>query len=350
MAQEKIRVGVVGLTHDHIWSNLEALSQLPNALFVGAADPNPPLLERVRERYGAVKLYTRYQDLWEQESLDAVFIFADNRTSALLAVEALERGLHVMVEKPMAASLALADRALTASRRANRVLMVNWPTYWSPAIRYAAQLVREGAIGRPFKFRYAAGHQGPKEIGCSPFFYSWLYNRELNGAGAYMDYCGYGASLSRWLLGYPSRVQASAGRLTKDYIDVDDAAILLLRYPRAFSVIEGTWGMVGRKPGPGPIIWGTEGTLLVSGSGRESVVELCDRQNPEGRTLTPPPLPEGERNGPEYFLRCITENRPVEGQCDPVISRDAQEILEAGLESIRTGTEVALPFERYLFA
>src|SRR4029079_18754994 len=115
-------------------------------------------------------------------------------------------------------------------------LMVNWPTAWQPAIRHALRLAQAGEVGDIYRFSFRGGHGGPKEYGCSPQFYGWLYDRARNGAGAYIDYCGYGASVAPALLGMPNRALASVGRLQKDYIDVDDNAVLVLRYPHAMAV------------------------------------------------------------------------------------------------------------------
>ena len=84
-----------------------------------------------------------------------------------------------------------------------------------------------GAVGDVFKVRYAGGHAGPREIGCSEIFCDWLYDAELNGAGALIDQGGYAATVCRWVLGRPGRVVAMGGRLTKTAdVDVDNVVIL----------------------------------------------------------------------------------------------------------------------------
>ena len=106
-----------------------------------------------------------------------------------------------MVEKPMAATLEQADRMLTAARKAGTVLMVNWPTAWNRGIRTAYRLVREGAIGQVWQLLWRGGHCGPDELGCSEQFCDFLFDKHLNGAGAFGDYGGYGASLCVLFLG-----------------------------------------------------------------------------------------------------------------------------------------------------
>ena len=119
------RVGVLGLSHDHVWPNLRALAAGELGRLVAAADPDPALRERLAGQHGGVELAATYDAVLERADLDAVFVYADNRTSAELAIRALDRDLPTMLEKPMAADLAGADALLAAARAGGVPLMVN---------------------------------------------------------------------------------------------------------------------------------------------------------------------------------------------------------------------------------
>src|SRR3569833_285604 len=174
------RVGVAGLPHDHVWGLLRNWNQLDGAELIAAADPNPPLLDKVRSECGVNTTYASYEELLEREKLDILTVATDNAGTAEIVEAAAARGIHVITEKPMAATFAQAQRMADACRQARVQLMVNWPTAWSPAIQTADRLIREGAIGDVHKLRYLAAHQGPKEIGCSSYFWGWLYDAERN--------------------------------------------------------------------------------------------------------------------------------------------------------------------------
>jgi predicted dehydrogenase len=349
MAITRIRVGVLGLTHDHSWPILDSLAELATVELVAVAEPAAPLRQRFVERYGGTTAQADYQALLTtQSALAAMLIFADNRTSALLATQAAELGLHVMIEKPMAATLAQADRLAAAARRADIQLMINWPHHWNPIIREVHRLVESGVIGQVFKLRYCGGHAGPREIGCSPIFCEWLYDAERNGAGALIDQGGYAATICRWFLGQPQRVMAMAGRLTKTDITDLDNAVLLLRYPAAIAVAEASWSWVGAMPAPGPIVFGSEGTLVAHSPREPANISLIRQGEREPTAIMAPPLPAGERNPAEYFIDCIRSERPISGLISPAICRDAQEILTAAMESVRCGGEVSLPLDRAL--
>lgn len=338
----RLRVGVLGLTHDHVWDNLPDLVRSPLGELTAAADPNDDLLERVRSEFGCPRTFRDYDEMLEQVELDAVYVYADNAMGAELAEWAASRGLHVMVEKPMAADLEGADRMLAAAREAGVQLMVNWPFAWWPGLQKAMTMALTGGIGALLGVRYRAAHEGPKEIGCSRHFYEWLYDPDLNGAGALMDYCCYGAALARHLLGVPNRVVAVAGRLHKQYIEVEDNAVIVMQYPHAIAVAEASWTQVGHLTSYVTAIYGSEGTLLVE-PGAKGRVLLATREEPDGREVEVPPLPDDMRSATAFFLSRIADGKPIDGLCSAEVGRDAQEILEAGLIAAAEGTAVSLP-------
>jgi predicted dehydrogenase len=345
------KIGVLGLTHDHVWTHLRELAGRDDVT-LSVADPNAPLLDKARAECGVARAHGDYAALLEREHPDAVLVFADNAGKVPIVELAAAHGRPIMVEKPMAASLAGAERMRVAAANAGVPLMVNWPTAWRPEIRHAIRLATEGAIGDLFRLNFRGGHRGPKEYGCSPYFYGWLYDRARAGAGAYMDYCGYGASIARLTLGMPARAHATIGRLQKEDIAVDDNAVLTLRYPRAMAVIEATWTAAGPVLHSGPVFYGRDGTLVADRrpprgegghAGESGAVLYVTRDDPDGTSLAPPPLPVGERTAVEYFLSCLAADRPIAGLVSAAIGRDTQEILEAGLRAASAGRDVSLP-------
>lgn len=343
-----LRVGILGLSHDHVWGNVAALAAGGLGRLVAAADPDPRLRDRLRGLDGTVTLHDDADALLEHRDLDAVLVFADNRASVELGVRALGRGLPVMVEKPMAADLAGADALLAAARRAGLPLMVNWPTAWRPALRHGLVLAAAGEVGEPVQLSHRGGHSGPREYGCSPQFVEWLYDPRRNGGGALVDYCGYGAMLCRLALGHPQAVTAVAAHLRKPDLPSEDTAVVVLTYPRAIGLLEASWNQIGGEPALAMIVYGDRGTLLVhqprpthegekAGSGRVQLVTAAG-----SRMLDPPPLPDAERDGPTWFLTCVREGRPITGPCAAEVGRDVQEVLDAALRSASSGRRVDL--------
>jgi predicted dehydrogenase len=257
-----------------------------------------------------------------------------------------------MVEKPMAADVGGADALLGAARAAGLPLMVNWPTVWRPALRHGLALVAGGAVGEPVQLSHRGGHAGPREFGCSPQFCDWLYDGARNGGGALVDYCGYGGILARTVLGRPASVTAVAAHLRKAGLESEDNAVVVLRYPRALALLEGSWTQIGAEPAVALTVFGDAGTLIVHqprlvregatvGPGR---VQVATARGTE--MVEPPAVSAHERDGVTYFLSRLRDGRPIEGLCSPEVGRDVQEILMAALRSSATGQTVELPSDQ----
>jgi len=348
-AMARLNVGVLGLSHDHVWGNLAALQAGERGRLVAAAEPDPALRDRLRALDGGVTVYESFEPLLERRDLDAVLVFSDNRASAELGVHALGRGVPVMIEKPMAADLEGARALRAAAQKARVVLMVNWPTAWRPALRHGLTLARDGAVGAPVQLNHRGGHAGPREFGCSPQFCDWLYDERRNGGGALVDYCGYGGVLCRLVLGRPHAVTAVTPPPRKPGLAAEDNAVVVLSYPHALGLLEASWTQIGGEPAFAMIVYGERGTLIVhqprptregeqAGPGR---VQLVTREG--SRVVERPALAADERDGPTHFLACVSDGRAVTEFCAPDVGCDVQEMLAAALRSAATGRQVTLP-------
>lgn len=336
-----LRIGILGLTHDHIWDHLPDAHTNPDTRLVAVADSHQALLGRAEAEYHC-RPYSNPETMLDSEELDAVYIYSDNAAGPELTEMATSRGLHVLIEKPMAADLAGADRMLAAAAESNVRLLVNWPFAWWPQMQHALKLAGDGAIGDIWQVRYRAAHAGPRELGCSEFFCDWLYDPRRNGpGGAFMDYCCYGALLARTVLGMPDTVSGVARRLVKQDIEVEDNGLLIMNYPNAIAVSEGSWTQIGKLSAYMTMIYGTTGTLLLEPrDGGRLLLATVEEQ--EGVEVYVPKLPAHRQNATAHFVNCIRTGEPSLVMCDLYICRDAQAILEGGMNSARSGTNATL--------
>lgn len=338
---EILRVGVLGLSHDHVWNNLADANLAPDVEVTAAADPHAALRQQFQSEYGR-PAYASPEELFSRETIDAVLIFADNATSVEYIRLAAQENLPAMVEKPLAHSLQGAEDAISAVVKAGTRLMVNWPFAWWPQLQYAVQLAALGEIGRVWQVKYRAAHAGPEALGCSPFFCEWLFDRDRNGAGAFIDYCCYGALLARVVLGVPSRVYGMASRVVHDQLPVEDNGLLVMSYPKAMATAEGSWTQIGKLTSYQTVIFGTSGTLFVEPRPTGRLL-LATATDPEGSPVDVPKLPLERCSAAAHFAHCLRTDEPFLPMCDATMARDAQEMLEAGLCSAASGQEVSLP-------
>ena len=338
------RIGILGLHHDHVWGNVDELSRIRNAEIVAAADTNQPLLDQFSEKYPDAKTYDSHEALLENEELTAVYVFGSNKLSEDLTIAACERGLHCLVEKPMAATLAGADKMLAAAEANNVRLVINWPFTWWSQLRHAIELASNGDIGQLWQVKYRAAHQGPVELGCSSYFCDWLYDAELNGAGALMDYCCYGAALSQVLLGSPNSVTGiKLNTGLKPDLTLEDNAILVMNYNNAIATTEASWTQIGKITSYTTAIYGSEGTFLVEPNHDGKLIKAT-LEDPEGSEVPVPEQSADLESTSSHFIHLIENpDASVFPLCEMKICRDTQEILEAGLQAADKNQNVTLP-------
>jgi predicted dehydrogenase len=332
------RVGVAAMVHDHVWGELKRWQALPNVELVAAGDVNQELRDRAQSEFGIRNVYRSWQEMVENEELDVVQAASENSAAADIVEACAARGIHVITEKPMSATLDQANRMVLAANDAGITLMVNWPTAWNPAIQELERRILSGDIGKLFYFKQRSAHNGPKELGCSPYFYEWLYDEELNGAGALMDYCCYSANMCARFMGLPEAVTGFRGVFVKDYPLPDDNAMILMKYTHAFGVAEACWTQVVDYATPNPVAYGTEGSLAVTGDR-----VILQKPGREVESLSPRAPQAPFRSGPEYLVHCLETGTSPEGFCSMQVSRDAQEILEAGKRAADSGQTEWLP-------
>ena len=334
------RLGVAAMVHDHVWSELKRWKEQPGVEIVAAGDVNHDLRDKITAQYGVGRVYDSWQEMLEREELDIVQAASENNVCADIVEACAARGIHVVSEKPMAARLSQANRMLKAANDAGTYLLINWPTAWHAAFQEMERRILAGDIGTLRYFKYRSAHNGPKEIGCDPHFWGWLYDEEKNGAGALMDYCCYGAAMCARFLGLPQTVIGMRAVLAKDYPVPDDNALIAMRYAHAFGVAEASWTQVTGYATANPVAYGSEGALSLH---KGNLLLLRPGKGNDPETITPPALEAPYRSAPEYLLHCLETGTPVEGVCSPEVSRDAQEILEAGIRAADTGKTQTLP-------
>ncbi len=338
MAERKVRVGVVSLEHVHAPGLIRAFQEHPKAEVVAIAHENLEEAQRVSEHFQVPRVHLSLETMLDKEPIDAVLCCAANSKHAPIAEQVLAKGLPILVEKPMSATVAEARRMLLAAQKSDAILMVNYPSTWNPAIHKAKHLLEDGAIGQPIYFRWRAGHRGPlANLPPEQQAKSWWHQRLLGG-GALLDFCCYGANISLWWFGQmPLSVMGVADRLAKPFGDAEDNAVLVARYPNAFAVLEASWSQGGSVPS-GPILVGTEGALTIVQREGKNLVLLT--RNGKEEFIGADPLPEHFRSGVDHFLSALLEGTPLHETVSPEFNVGVQAILEAGMIAARTGTAV----------
>ena len=251
---EKVRIGIDGLSHDHINGLMRNLTRREEIQLVGIAESDKALVARLSKQFGfdPAIVYDNVKEMVEKTNPQGVLafnsIFGHMNTVEVCA----PKGIHVMVEKPLAVSSQHARKMKQLAEKHGIHILTNYETSWYPTHYEAFKIALENAsIGHVNKVLVNDGHKGPVEIGCSKEFLAWLTDPVLNGGGAVIDFGCYGANLMTWLMHNqrPKTVTAVLQTIKPEvYPKVDDMATIILTYPNAQAILQGSWNWpVDRK-------------------------------------------------------------------------------------------------------
>src|SRR6266436_10446506 len=306
-AGTKTRLAVIGLDHDHVWSLLKDIANEPSAELVAIAETDPALVSRAQKTVPAsVKFYGDYVAMLDEAKPEAVIVATSNDRHLEILRQCAKRHIHYSTEKPMATSAADAREMERLAQGANIKLMVNYWNAWVAPSHDLFHRVRASEVGPIQKIIVQYGHRGPKEIGISQQFANWLYDPVKNGGGAIMDFGCYGAELSLWLKGRPTRVYATTRKMKVEQNNkVDDDATIVLDYPDATAIIEASWDWPYTKDQVE--VFGPKGSLLA----RHNTLQYrsADARGPNlalnGEAVALDPVSRETSNPISYLVDCI---------------------------------------------
>ncbi|RRO19972.1 gfo/Idh/MocA family oxidoreductase [Saccharopolyspora rhizosphaerae] len=204
MSDPTFRVGVVGVG----WAgqqHLAAYDALPHVEIVAIAGQEADTLAALGEKYGAQHLFESWEQLVDLPELDAVSIAVPNFLHAPIAIAALERGVHVLSEKPLARNGTEGRQMVEAARSAGRVLDVAFNHRLRGDIQKLGEIIHGGELGRPYYAKASwMRRRGIPKIG------SWFTNREMAGGGPLADIGVHVLDYALFLLGEPKVESVSA--------------------------------------------------------------------------------------------------------------------------------------------
>ena len=344
-AASPLRVAVVGLVHGHVGGFFQHNLHRSDIDIVGIFDPSQSLFAKYAKQFNLdPKLYyANLDDMLQKTHPQAVLVYTSTYDHRAVVETCARHGVHVMMEKPLAVSYADALAMDAAAKRGKIHVLVNYETTWYRSNHAAYNLVQQQAIGDVRKIVVHDGHRGPKEIGVQSEFLDWLTDPKLNGAGALFDFGCYGADLSTWLMNgeRPVSVTAVSNTVKPDiYPKVDDEAVIILKYPKAVSIIQASWNWpFDRKDME---VYGQKGYVITVA--RDDLrIRLPGKEEAKEKAADVPAPYDDELSE----LRAVV----LEGaKPDAMTSLDtnliATEILDAARTSAATGKSVALPLKK----
>ena len=357
---KKLRIGIVGCGGIFNWAHIYAYQESDKLEAVAFCDIILSKAEASAERLGVDKshCYEDFKEMIEKEELDAVDICTPNYLHSIVAVHALNNGLHVFCEKPDAVSVEEAKKMQDAADKSGKVLMVMRNNRYNNYSKFLKKYIADGKMGEIYTAR--CGWRRRRGI---PGKGGWFTTKEQSGGGPLIDLGVHMIDLCIWLMGNPTPVAVSGCTYCKfadndagsdsehskfgeasaeGTFDVEDLAMGFIKFDNGSCMqVEFSWASNIEREKNFIELRGTK-----AGASTDTTDDKFKIFTEENGTLVDivPKLPEGGLGGHGQNILHFVDvvNGDAEADFVPIQGVNMVKILEAMYKSAETGEEVKL--------
>ncbi|MCC6443922.1 MAG: Gfo/Idh/MocA family oxidoreductase [Armatimonadetes bacterium] len=326
MAQQ-VRIGLIGcggIARHHV----NQLSQIPEAKIVALADPSAAMIEKMQANHPntrEAKVFSDYREMLDRAQLDAVEIASPHTCHFDQAMDALDRKIHVLLEKPMVCTVADARMLLQKITEAGSVALLSYQRHYQPQFRYIKQMIESGKLG---KITFVAALQGQEWLKATKG--SWRQDPALSGGGQLNDSGSHLLDIILWTTGLAvEEVTAYIDNLGSP-VDINSAIAM-----KFAGGAQGTITVVGNSPcwWEDITIWGTEGAFFMRNG------KLTYKPDMKSAFIEPieDDMPKGS-NPDRGFIDAILGRGEL--WSPPIYGLRVIELTEAAWESAEKGSSV----------
>jgi len=350
----KLRIGLVG-AGNIAKTHLSAYTKVENAEIVAICDINPEILAATATKYGIKKTYSSLTEMLQNEELDAADVCVWNCNHAACTIEALNAGLHVLCEKPMATNAAEAELMIEAAKKNDRLLMIGFVLRFGDEAEIAKDFIDNDYLGDIYysKATYLRRHGAPG---------GWFTDKSRSAGGPVIDLGVHVIDLTRYLMGKPKAVSVFASTENRlknrpylktdvewkpdnaspeDIFDVEDFAVALIKYEDGkTTLLETSYSLNGEQVTKKEL-YGTKGGVNLNGADMKiyTVVNdfLADITPNTHRYKNSADMFVAEM---AHFVDCALTGCECRASAEDGL--EVMKILDAIYESGRTGHEVII--------
>ena len=353
---KKVRFGVVG-TGGMGSGHCSIMGQIPEAHLAAICDINPAATAELAAKYG-IPAFTSHKELLDSGLVDAVIIATPHYFHPPIAIDAFERGIHVLSEKPLGVTVSAVDAMLAAAKNANAKSGVKFGAMFQmraePQNQAAKQIVASGQLGEIYRTNLVMGWYRSQAYYDSG---GWRATWAGEGGGVLINQAPHFLDLFTWLGGLPTKLTGQV-RTRLHNIEVEDEAFATLEYAN------GAHGYIYASTTEVPThtmleICGDRGKIVLHGNslqhfsidGSVRVFTTANTQMWGNPTVTetpvelpPVPVPGGHGAITQNFARAILHGDPLIAPGEEGLN--AVELIDGIILSGKRGKTVSLPVDR----
>lgn len=343
-------IGCGRISINHIHAALEN-----NLQIIAVCDVVPEHMEQVLEKYhlagnSRIKRYTDYLQLIAENEIDLISIATESGSHAEIALECIERGIHVIIEKPMAMSLQDADRIIELSEKKGVKVSACHQNRFNDAVQEMRKALEAGRFGKLSHGSIHVRWNRNKE------YYeqaSWRGTWKQDG-GALMNQCIHGIDLLRWMMGDEiEEVYGVTRQQFHGYLEAEDVGMAVVKFKNgAIATIEGTTNVYPKNLEETLYLFGEKGTVKLGGKSTNiiDVWEFADKRETDAanrrlKEATSNIYGNGHARLFADMAEAVRENR--QPYVDVYAGRRALELVLAIYKSQKMGTGVPFPLKNF---
>lgn len=328
---------------------------LQNRLNITAVcDVRPEAMEALLEKYGleqegTIKRYTDYQAMLAENDIQLAAIATQSGLHAQIALDCIDRGVHVIIEKPIALSIPDADEIIRRSERKGVKVCACHQNRFNPAVQEARRALEAGRFG---KLSHGSIHvrwnRNRAYYEQAPWRGTWAQD-----GGCLMNQCIHGMDLLRWMMGDGvEEVYGVTRQQFHKYLECEDVGMAVVKFKNgAIGTIEGTTNVYPQNLEETLYLFGEAGTVKLGGTSTNNIdvwsfqdQDLADAEKQGLQEATSNVYGNGHIRLYADVMEAIDENRPP--YVDAVAGRNALELVLAVYESSASGKPVKLPLDK----
>ncbi len=332
---EKVKIGVIGLGGVAQLVHLPNLSKIPNADLTAVVEINKNRLKIISDKFNVKQTFSTHQDMLEKSDIEAVIIATPTSTHSEIAIDCLNAGKDVLVEKPLARSYQEAKKIVDTAKKNKRKLMVGMNLRYRPDTMLLRSFINTNEIGEPFYVKCGwIRKQSSSE--------KWFTKKEESGGGVIIDLGIHILDLALWLLNYPQISTVSTQNFFHNTKNVEDTSISCIKCNNSAIVnLEVSWSLPVEKDHFFLDVYGTRGSLS------SNPFKLYKRVENDYINLTPTQVDnptvlfkKSYLNELKSFIGAIKDLNPVFSSGEEAVQR--MKIIEAMYESAEKKHEIKL--------
>jgi len=297
MANDKVRIGIIGCGGISNGKHMPALSKLANAEMVAFCDIIEQRAIDAAKKFGNenAAVYTDYRKLLEDKSIDVVHVLTPNRAHSFVTVDALEAGKHVMCEKPMAINSAEAKKMLDAAERCGKKLTIGYQNRQRPDSLYMKNEAEAGTFGDIYYAKATAIRRRAVPT------WGVFLNEYEQGGGPLIDIGTHALDLTLWMMDNykPKYCIGTTYHKLNNTPAADQANSWGAWKPEAFTVEDSAFGFVVMENGATVMLESSWALNMLDP--REAVTTLCGTK--AGADMNDGLRINGVRGGRQYVLK-----------------------------------------------